>query len=382
MKSKDHINSLKKHNEKEQTPLTLREYIRSHPGLHIDNGKCYGDGSSYDDGIYHLIKCVMDNAIDEFVAGFGKKIDIKINYEEGKVSIRDDGRGFPPINRLAEDLSAFVHLENLNVYKYKEWIGFAILIVNAMSSWFKMQSLHEGISCRVEFSEGKLTCDSGITTADSSDSGTLIEFVPDRKIFGDYHFSKEHSEHHIWNYLALHRGLTIQYNNRTYTSNGLVDLLAHELKTEPLYPIIHITDGDFEAAFTHVNGQNAERYYSFVNGHHTPRGGTHQDAFTEGLVRVLNDFFKKDHTPEMAIREGLFCAFSIQMERPMFNSHLCNSRLISTHIGPDNMNGNDTPLLTTYMLDILQSHLTNHLRMHPDTSASLLQKIEGYGKDF
>ena len=221
----------------------------------------------------------------------------------------------------------------------------------------------------------------GIVADKSPDTGTLVEFVPDSKLFGNYHFISEYVERRIWNYAYLNRGLTMYYNDRRYYSkNGLLDLLENNLQTEPLYPIIHIKDGDFEAAFTHVNGQNNDYYYSFVNGQHTTEGGTHQSAFREAYARVVKDFIKKDYAPEV-IRGGLVCALCVRIQEPVFEAQT-KTKLGSTHLEPNKVDGtNDSPLLKTYVLDILKRHLDNYLHIHADTAEALLAKINANEKE-
>ena len=361
------------------------EHIRLRPGMYI--GKL-GDGSSHDDGIYVLIKEVIDNAIDEFSSGFGKRIDMSINFAERKMSIRDYGRGIPlgvmvdAVSRLNTgakyDSKVFQKSVGLN--------GVGTKAVNALSSWFRVQSFREGKTHFAEFSEGKLTLDSGIIdyspASELDATGTLVEFVPDSKLFGNFHFIGEYVERRVWNYCYLNRGLTFYYNgNRYYSKNGLLDLLEHNMEGEPLYPIIHIKDEDFEAAFTHVNGQNSDYYYSFVNGQHTTEGGTHQSAFREGYARVVKEFYnKKEFLPE-DVRQGLVCALCLRIQEPVFEAQT-KTKLGSTHLAPNKQDGtNDSPFLKTYILDILKRHLDNYLHMHPDTAEILLEKIQANEKE-
>ena len=275
------------------------EHIRLRPGMYI--GKL-GDGSSHDDGIYVLIKEVIDNSIDEYTSGYGKKIEVKINFAERRVSIRDYGRGIP-LGKLVEAVSKLNTGAKYDSKVFQKSVGLngvGTKAVNALSSYFRVQSVRDGKTRIAEFADGRLTSDSGITPCPDPDSGTLVEFTPDPKLFGNYHFINEYVEKRIWNYCYLNRGLTMYYNDRRYYSkNGLLDLLEHNLQGDPLYPIVHIKEGDFEAAFTHVNGQNNDYYYSFVNGQHTTEGGTHQSAFREAYARVVKDFIKKDYAPEV-----------------------------------------------------------------------------------
>ena len=358
------------------------QHIRLRPGMYI--GKL-GDGSSHDDGIYVLIKEVIDNSIDEFTSGFGKKIEVKINFADRKVSIRDYGRGIP-LGKLVEAVSILNTGAKYDSKVFQKSVGLngvGTKAVNALSSYFRVQSIRDGKTRFAEFSEGKLTADSGITAADSSaaDSGTLVEFIPDQKLFGNYHFISEYVEKRIWNYAYLNRGLTMYYNDRRYYSkNGLLDLLENNLQSDPLYPIIHIKEGDFEAAFTHIQGQSNDYYYSFVNGQHTTEGGTHQSAFREAYARVVKEFIKKDYSPEV-IRGGLVCALCVRIQEPVFEAQT-KTKLGSTHMAPPDKDGNyDSPLLKTYVLDILKRHLDNYLHIHADTADALLAKINANEKE-
>ena len=362
------------------------EHIRLRPGMYI--GKL-GDGSSHDDGIYVLIKEVIDNSIDEFTSGFGKKIEVKINFAERRVSIRDYGRGIP-LGKLVEAVSKLNTGAKYDSKVFQKSVGLngvGTKAVNALSSYFRVQSFREGKTRWAEFADGKLTGDSGIQSLNTehstlnTDTGTLVEFVPDSKLFGNYHFISEYVEKRIWNYAYLNRGLTMYYNDRRYYSkNGLLDLLENNLQAEPLYPIIHIKEGDFEAAFTHINGQNNDYYYSFVNGQHTTEGGTHQSAFREAYARVVKDFIKKDYAPEV-IRGGLVCALCVRIQEPVFEAQT-KTKLGSTHLEPNKVDGsNDSPLLKTYVLDILKRHLDNYLHIHADTAESLLAKINANEKE-
>ena len=355
------------------------EHIRLRPGMYI--GKL-GDGSSHDDGIYVLIKEVIDNAIDEFTSGFGKRINVKIDFAERRVSIRDFGRGIPlgVIVEAVSKLNTGAKYDSKVFQKSVGLNGVGTKAVNAMSSYFKVMAVRDG-KCRVtEFCEGQLTKDSGVVEC-AEENGTLVEFVPDNKLFGNYHFVNEYVERRIWNYAYLNRGLTLYYNDRRYYSkNGLLDLLENNLQGEPLYPIIHIKEGDFEAAFTHVNGQNNDYYYSFVNGQHTTEGGTHQSAFREAYARVVKDFIKKDYAPEV-IRGGLVCALCVRIQEPVFEAQT-KTKLGSTHLEPNKADGtNDSPLLKTYILDILKRHLDNYLHIHAETADALLAKINANEKE-
>ena len=357
------------------------EHIRLRPGMYI--GKL-GDGSSHDDGIYVLIKEVIDNAIDEFTSGYGKKIEVRINFGERRVSIRDYGRGIP-LGKLVEAVSKLNTGAKYDSKVFQKSVGLngvGTKAVNALSSYFKVQSIREGKTRIAEFSNGKLTNDSGIIAdATGAETGTLVEFVPDSKLFGNYHFISEYVERRIWNYAYLNHGLTLYYNDkRYYSKNGLLDLLENNLQSDALYPIIHIKEGDFEAAFTHVNGQSNDYYFSFVNGQHTTEGGTHQSAFREAYARVVKDFIKKDYPPEV-IRQGLVCALCVRIQEPVFEAQT-KTKLGSTHLEPNKVDGtNDSPLLKTYVLDILKRNLDDYLHMHSETADALLAKINANEKE-
>ena len=350
------------------------EHIRLRPGMYI--GKL-GDGSSHDDGIYVLIKEVIDNSIDEFTSGYGKKIEVKINFAEKRVSIRDFGRGIP-LGKLIDAVSKLNTGAKYDSKVFQKSVGLngvGTKAVNALSSYFKVQSFREGKTRIAEFAEGKLTNDSGIIDFKSDEPGTFVEFIPDSTLFGNYHFIGEYVETRIWNYCYLNKGLTIYYNDkRYYSKNGLLDLLEHNMTATPLYPIIHIKDGDFEAAFTHINGQSNDYYYSFVNGQHTTEGGTHQSAFRECYARVVKDFFKKDYAPE-DVRQGLVCALCIRIQEPVFEAQT-KTKLGSTHMEPNKKDGtNNSPLVKTYVLDVLKRQLDDYLHMNPASAETLQQKI-------
>ena len=349
------------------------EHIRLRPGMYI--GKL-GDGSSHDDGIYVLIKEVIDNAIDEFTSGFGKRINVKIDFGERRVSIRDFGRGIPlgSIIDAVSKLNTGAKYDSKVFQKSVGLNGVGTKAVNALSSYFKVMAVRDGKCRYAEFADGKLSKDSGVIDC-SEENGTLVEFIPDGKLFGNYHFVNEYVEKRIWNYAYLNKGLTLYYNDkRYYSKNGLLDLLEHNMDGEGLYPVVHIKEGDFECAFTHVNGQSNDYYYSFVNGQHTTEGGTHQSAFREGFARVVRDFFKKDYDPA-DIRQGLVCALCVRIQEPVFEAQT-KTKLGSTHLAPNKADGtNDSPVLKTYVLDILKRNLDNYLHMNAATADTMLQKI-------
>ncbi|MBQ9639339.1 MAG: ATP-binding protein [Bacteroidales bacterium] len=349
------------------------DHIRLRPGMYI--GKL-GDGSSHDDGIYVLIKEVIDNSIDEFTSGFGKRIDVTINFAERKVSIRDYGRGIP-LGKLVEAVSKLNTGAKYDSEVFQKSVGLngvGTKAVNALSSYFRVMAVRDGSSRSIEFNQGALTTDSGVVPS-TEENGTYVEFIPDSTLFGNFHFVDEYVEQRIWNYAYLNRGLTLYYNGkRYYSKNGLLDLLGRNLDSEALYPIIHIQEGDFEAAFTHVNGHSSDYYYSFVNGQHTTEGGTHQSAFRECYARVVKDFFKKEYDPN-DVRQGLVCALCIRIQEPMFEAQT-KTKLGSTHLAPNQKDGtNNSPLLKTYVMDILKRHLDDYLHMNASTADALQQKI-------
>ena len=314
--NEDPIPTTENYNDDSIVHLEDMEHIRRRPGMYI--GKL-GDGASQDDGIYVLIKEVIDNSIDEFTSGFGKKIEVTVDKAAKKVSIRDYGRGIP-LGKLSEAVSKLNTGAKYDSKVFQKSVGLngvGTKAVNALSSYFKVQAIREGKTRIVEFAQGKMVSDTGIIPS-NGDPGTLTEFIPDSALFGNYHYVDEYIEKRIWNYAYLNRGLSLIYNDkRYYSKNGLLDLLQNNMEGEGLYPIIHIKDGDFEAAFTHVNGQSSDYFYSFVNGQHTTEGGTHQSAFREGYARVVREFYQKEYEPA-DIRQGLVCALCVRIQEPVF----------------------------------------------------------------
>lgn len=366
-------NVVENYNDDSIVHLEDMEHIRRRPGMYI--GKL-GDGASQDDGIYVLIKEVIDNSIDEFTSGFGRRIEITVDKAERKVRIRDYGRGIP-LGKIVDAVSKLNTGAKYDSKVFQKSVGLngvGTKAVNALSSYFKAQAIREGKTRIAEFSQGKLTSDSGIIDC-NEEPGTLIEFIPDTALFGNYHYVDEYIDKRIWNYAYLNRGLTLIYNEkRYYSKNGLLDLLEHNMEGEGLYPIIHIKDEDFEAAFTHVNGQSSDYFYSFVNGQHTTEGGTHQSAFREAYARVVREFFQKEYEPA-DIRQGLTCALCVRIQEPVFEAQT-KTKLGSTHLAPNNPDGtNDSPFLKTYVFDILKRHLDNYLHMNPASVQVLQQKI-------
>lgn len=344
--------------------LDWREHIRLRPGMYI--GKL-GDGSSKDDGIYVLVKEVVDNCIDEHMMGYGKTIDIKITDQ--KVVVRDYGRGIPlgkvvdvvsKINTGAKyDSGAFQKSVGLN--------GVGTKAVNALSNYFKVQAFREGQSKLAEFKRGKLTNDAKQTKS-SERNGTLVEFEPDDTMFKNYHFIPEYLDDLMWNYAFLNAGLTINYNGQKFFSkDGLLDLLKQKSDAEDLrYPIIHFKGDDIEVALTH-GGQYGEEYYSFVNGQNTTQGGTHLAAFREGVVKGVRDFYKKDFDAS-DIRASILAAIAVRIQEPVFESQT-KTKLGSTNMAPEGVS------VRSYVGDFVAKELEIHLHKNPSTADALLKRI-------
>ena len=344
--------------------LEWNEHIRLRPGMYI--GKL-GDGASQDDGIYVLVKEIVDNAIDEFVMGSGRNIEISI--KEQKVTIRDYGRGMPlgkvidcvsKINTGAKyDSKVFQKAVGLN--------GVGTKAVNALSSYFKVQSIREGKTKVVEFSKGVLTNDQHIVDSEQR-NGTIITFIPDSEIFGQYHYIDEYLDKMFWNYAYLNNGLTLSFNGNRYNAkNGLLDLLESNINGSTIYPIIHIKEDDFEFAFSHSSNQYIEEYFSFVNGQHTTQGGTHQAAFREAVVKTIREFYKKDFEPS-DIRSSIVAALSIKIQEPVFESQT-KTKLGSMYMEPEGAS------VRNYINDIVKRNLDNYLHINSETAELLLRKI-------
>jgi topoisomerase-4 subunit B len=349
----------------EETIRTLdwREHVRKRPGMYI--GKL-GDGSSQDDGIYVLIKEVLDNSVDEYMMGFGKVIDIVIN--ENVVKIRDYGRGIPlgKVKDVASKMNTGAKYDSKVFKKSVGLNGVGIKAVNALSSKFIIKSFREGVVKAVGFEEGNLINDDKEHKTESK-NGTLVSFVPDIKMFGTFRFIDDYVESMIKNYLYLNSGLTIKLNGVSYCSkNGLLDLLSENINSEVLYPVIHLKDTDIEIAITHGN-QYGETYYTFVNGQNTVQGGTHLNAFREALVKTIRDFYRKDFDPS-DIRASVIAALSIKVEEPVFESQT-KTKLGSKDVGP---NG---PSIRNFIGDFIKTKLDNYLHKNPETADILLKKI-------
>jgi topoisomerase-4 subunit B len=354
---------LEKYTEESIITLEWREHIRKRPGMYI--GKL-GDGSSLDDGIYILIKEVVDNSIDEFMMGFGKKIEIAVSDQ--KTRIRDYGRGVP-LGKVIDVSSKMNTGAKYDSKVFKKCVGLngiGIKAVNALSSEFIIRSYREGQMKQAEFCRGNLTKEYPVKST-GQPNGTEVIFVPDGEIFGDFHFFSEYIENQIRNYVYLNSGLSIFFNRRRfYSKNGLLELLEANMTTPPLYPIIHLKGHDIEMAITHGT-QYGEEYYSFVNGQYTTQGGTHLQAFREALVKTIREFYKKDFDIT-DIRSSIVAAISIKVEEPVFESQT-KTRLGSKEMEPDG------PTVRNFVLDFVKSNLDDFLHKNPDTSELLLKKI-------
>lgn len=352
------------YNEGSIKSLDWKEHIRLRPGMYI--GKL-GDGTSADDGIYILLKEIIDNSIDEYVMGNGKQIDIKI--ENGEVAVRDYGRGIPlgkvidcvsKINTGGKyDSNAFQKSVGLN--------GVGTKAVNALSVNFIVTSIREGKQKKARFSKGELVEDFDIIDSNLK-QGTEIKFIPDDTIFRNYKFRTEFVENMLWNYAYLNAGLIINFNDQKFHSkDGLLDLLKNKTEEETnRYPIVHLKGEDLEIAFTHGN-QYGEDYYSFVNGQHTTQGGTHLVAFRESMVKVLREFYKKDFDPS-DIRASIIAAISIRVQEPVFESQT-KTKLGSQVIGPNQ------PTVKTFINDFLKNNLDDFLHIHQDVADAILKRI-------
>ncbi len=343
--------------------LDWMEHIRRRPGMYI--GKL-GDGSFADDGIYVLLKEVLDNAIDEYMMGYGKTIEVTI--EEGRVEVRDYGRGIP-LGKVVDVSSKMNTGAKYDSKAFKKSVGLngvGIKAVNALSARFEIESAREGERKRVAYSRALIQEESPIEPTDQP-NGTRVSFTPDREIFPDYHYKDEFVEALLKNYVFLNSGLTILYNGRKfYSKHGLEDLLNENMTTEPLYPIIHLLGDDIEVVITHSN-QYGEEYYSFVNGQLTTQGGTHLSAFKESVGRVVKEYYNKN-LEYTDIRSGIVAAISLKVEEPVFESQT-KTKLGSKDMGPEG------PTIQKYVSDFLKRELDNYLHKHLDTADTLLKKI-------
>lgn len=342
--------------------LDWREHIRKRPGMYI--GKL-GDGSFRDDGIYVLIKEVMDNSIDEYAMGFGKTIELECN--EQQIRVRDYGRGIP-LGKLLDVASKMNTGAKYDSKVFKKSVGLngvGIKAVNALSGSFIIRSYRDKECRELIFSKGELQKDK--KEPSSQQNGTEVVFIPDSELFGDFHFNTDYIETMVKNYSFLNRGLKIKFNNQTFISaNGLADLLNENLNTEALYPIIHLTGEDIEIAFTHGDSY-IDEYFTFVNGQHTTQGGTHLLAFKEAFAKTIREFYKKDFDAA-DIKTSLIAALSIRIEEPVFESQT-KTKLGSKDVGP---NG---PSIRNFIGDFIKEQLDNFLHKNPQTAEILLQKI-------
>ncbi len=344
--------------------LDWREHIRLRPGMYI--GKT-GDGSSADDGIYILIKEIIDNSIDEYVMGFGKKVDIKLNGQ--RIEVRDYGRGIP-LGKVLDCVSKINTGGKYDSKAFKKSVGLngvGTKAVNALARNFKIYAVRDGQMKMAEFERGELVKDPPIGPT-KEPNGTFISFEPDEQIFKNYHFIAEHIENQIWNYAYLNAGLSIYLNGQQYLSkNGLLDLLSRKTNVDDLrYPIIHLKGYDMEVALTHGD-QYGEEYYAFVNGQYTPLGGTHLVAFKEALVKTIREFYNKSFDTS-DIRSSVIAAISIRIEDPIFESQT-KTKLGSANVGPDGVT------VRAFVTDFLKEHLDNYLHKNPAVAEALLKRI-------
>lgn len=351
--------------------LDWKEHIRKRPGMYI--GKL-GDGSHSDDGIYVILKEVIDNSIDEFAMGFGKQIVVNIT-DDGTVEVRDYGRGIPlesvvdvssKMNTGAKyDSDAFKKSVGLN--------GVGMKATNALSTYFEISSCRNGEKKRVCYSRGEITDDCPICPTDE-ENGTYVKFVPDKDIFLNYKYNDEFVETMMKNYSFLNTGLTIVYNGRRiHSRNGLVDLLRENMTNDPLYPIMHFTGTDIEVVITHAN-QYGEEYYSFVNGQHTTQGGTHLSAFREAVSRTIKEFYGKNFEYS-DIRNGMVAAISIKVQEPVFESQT------KTKLGSRDMSPDGSLTVAKFIGDFIKRELDNYLHIESQTAEIMLHKIQESEKE-
>ncbi len=346
--------------------LSPLEHIRLRPGMYIGR---LGNGAHPEDGIYVLLKETIDNCIDEFTMGFGKKVEIELI--DRTLRVRDYGRGIP-LGKLVECVSIINTGAKYDSETFKKAIGLNGVgqkAVNALALEYRAQAFRDGQTRAVEFYQGKLKKDGKVVAAKDEKNGTLVEFTPDEALFGkDFKFRAEFIEEMLWNYAYLNRGLTLVFNGKSYKSeNGLKDLLTKKLTGEPLYPLIHLEGDDIEVAMTH-GGHYGEEYWSFVNGQHTTMGGTHLAAFREALVSTVRNFYKKDYDAA-DIRQSIVAAISVRVMEPVFESQT-KTKLGSNDIGPGG------PSIRQFVTNFMQSQLDNWLHRNPEAAEVLKRKIE------
>ena len=354
-----------KYTEDNIRSLDWKEHIRMRPGMYI--GKL-GDGSSADDGIYILLKEVLDNSIDEYVMGAGKTIEISIQGD--KVIVRDYGRGIP-LGKVVDVVSKMNTGGKYDSRAFKKSVGLngvGTKAVNALSTYFRVESTRDGKSASAEFEKGNLTHKESLEET-SRRRGTKVSFIPDNSIFKHYKYRTEYVAKMLKNYVYLNPGLTIVFNGEKYFSeNGLKDLLSDTInKEDRLYDIIHLKGDDIEIAITHSKTQYSEEYHSFVNGQHTTQGGTHQAAFREAIVKTVREFYSKNYEAS-DIRKSIVSAISIKVMEPVFESQT------KTKLGSTDMGG-DLPTVRTYINDFVKTKLDNFLHKNTDTAESLQRKI-------
>jgi topoisomerase IV subunit B len=343
--------------------LDWKEHIRLRPGMYI--GKL-GDGTSKDDGIYVLLKEIVDNSIDEFVMGNGKVIDITV--KNGVVTVRDYGRGIP-LGKVVDCVSKINtggKYDSLAFQKSVGLNGVGTKAVNALSSQFRVQSIRQGKTVLADFEQGNLQNETNEQETSLKD-GTEIVFMPDDTVFTNFHFNREYIENMAWNYVFLNKGLTIRFNGeKFYSENGLIDLVNRNLSDKLLYPLIHLNGPDIEIAMSHTNSYG-EDYYSFVNGQHTTQGGTHQAAFREALVKTVREFYKKEFDAS-DVRTSVIAAISVRVQEPVFESQT-KTKLGSLTTGPGG------PTIRNWINDFVKTELDNYLHRHPDVADILYKKI-------
>ena len=351
------------YNEDNIRSLDWKEHIRLRPGMYI--GKL-GDGSSFDDGIYILLKEVLDNCIDEFVMGHGKKVDVTI--EGPRVTIRDYGRGVP-LGKVIDVVSKINTGAKYDSKAFKKSVGLngvGTKAVNALSNYFRIESARDGELKVAEFDRGVLRKDNKLVKTDEP-NGTRVVFEPDTQMFHNFQYRDQHIERLLWNYCYLNTGLTINYNGQKFQSkNGLLDLLITKMDGDPLYPIIHLRGDDIEVAITHAN-HYGEEYYSFVNGQHTTQGGTHQGAFREAVAKTVRDFFKKDWEAG-DVRTGIVAAVSVKVIEPVFESQT-KTKLGSLEVEPGGQS------MRSFVGDFIGRELDNFLHKNPEVAETLQQRI-------
>ncbi len=350
--------------------LDWREHIRRRPGMYI--GKL-GDGSHADDGIYVILKEVLDNAIDEYAMGFGRQIKVDI-ADNGTVEVRDYGRGIPleSVLDVSSKMNTGAKYDSPAFKKSVGLNGVGIKATNALSSYFEVTAYRDNQGRTVKYVRGEVVEDNGIFPSDK-ESGTYVKFIPDNEIFKDFKYKDEYVEALLKNYTFLNTGLTIVFNGqKMHSRNGLLDLLKENMTNEPLYPIIHFTGTDIEIVITHTS-QYGEEYYSFVNGQHTTQGGTHLTAFRESVSRTIKEFYGKNFEYS-DIRNGMAAAISIKVEEPVFESQT-KTRLGSRDMGP---NG---PTVAKFIGDFIKKELDNYLHINGETAEIMLHKIQESEKE-